>query len=128
MKTVDIGGLGEKIAEKLLKQKGYHIVARNSKQSYNELDIVALDGNDIVFAEVKTRSVGVDLYSRFGSPASAVDRNKRAHLIAAATQYLRTHPKYYQKQPRFDVIEIYLEKGSIRVLHTNHIINAFGRR
>ena len=127
MKTNDTGRLGEKIAAQYLQKNGYRILEKNTRVSHNELDIIALEGNDIVFAEVKTRSTGADLYSPYGSPASAVNRAKRSHLIAAASQYLRKHPQYGQRQPRFDVIEVYLDKDTGKILQIHHIPNAFGR-
>ena len=127
MKTADVGRLGEKVAAKHLKKQGYRILAKNVKLSYNELDIIALVDRDIVFVEVKTRSVDEDLYSRYGTPASAVNKDKRTHLLGGASQYLRMHPKYAERQPRFDVIEVYLKKDTGRVLQIHHIQNAFGR-
>ena len=127
MKTVDIGKFGEKLAAKYLKKQGYRIIAKNAKLSYNELDLIALVENDIVFVEVKARSVSNDMYSAYGSPASAVTKAKQSHLLAGATQYLRAHPKYAARQPRFDIIEVYLEKETYRVLQIHHIQNAFGR-
>lgn len=127
MRAIDTGRLGEKIAADYLKKNGYRIIARNSKQSHKELDIIALFENDIVFVEVKARSVEADLYSPYGSPASAVNRAKRAHLIAAVSQYLRAYPQYATRGVRLDVIEIYLHKQTGEVLHLNHIPNAFGR-
>ena len=127
MKTVDIGRLGETLAAKHLKKQGYRIIAKNAKISYNELDLIALVGHDIVFVEVKARTVGEDMYSSYGSPASAVTKSKQSHLLAAATQYLRAHPRYAARQPRFDVVEVYLDKETHSVLQIHHIQNAFGR-
>ena len=124
MKAKAIGDHGENIAKKYLRKKGYKILASNQHESHNELDLIAVDADYIVFVEVKTRTTDNTLYSRFGTPASAVDFQKRKRLITAAKDYLsRNTPK--NKQPRFDVIEVYLMKDTFQVLHINHIENAF---
>lgn len=124
MKTKEIGDIGERIAEKYLKRLGYRILERNRHQSHNELDLIVSNSEFIVFVEVKTRSTNVDLYSPYGSPAAAVDRKKQQRLIQAAKDYL-VQNQFYGKQPRFDVVEIYLQKGSNQCLKVHHIPNAF---
>ena len=128
MTTKEIGDLGEKIAEKYLKKNRYKMLSRNLHVSHNELDIVALHKKDgmIVFVEVKTRSVENDLYSPFGTPSSAVTKQKQIRTIQAARGFLRDNPKFNKFQPRFDVIEVYLSKESKELLKINHIENAFG--
>lgn len=124
MKAKSIGDYGEKIAKKYLKSNGYKILATNQHESHNEIDLIACDSNFIVFVEVKTRSTDQSLHSPFGSPASAVDWRKKKRLIEAAKDYLFEN-NVYNKQPRFDVVEVYLLKDTLRVLHINHIENAF---
>lgn len=126
MTTTEIGRYGEKLAAKYLKKNHYKIIAKNSHQSHNELDIVAVNKNNIVFVEVKTRSVGIDLYSEFGTPAEAVTLSKQKRLITAAKSFLSKNKKYYKKQPRMDVIEVYLNKEDRKPLKINHFENAFG--
>lgn len=125
--TKKIGDLGEKLSAKYLKKHGYRIVSRNSHYSHNELDIIAVDKHFIVFVEVKTRSVENDLYSHLGSAASAVDHQKQIRTINAARSFLASS-KHSNKQPRFDVIEVYLSKSDLKLLKINHIENAFGIR
>lgn len=129
MNTTYIGRRGEKLAERYLKKSGYKILERNIHESHNELDIVAADKNYLVFVEVKTRSVlSDDAPLPYGSPASAVTKEKRMRTVAAARKYLsRQCPKkHMEKQPRMDVIEIYLDKTNGNLLKLNHIENAFG--
>ena len=52
---LQLGRFGEDTAVRLLRSKGYHILTRNFRLKSGELDIVALDGTTVVFAEVKTR-------------------------------------------------------------------------
>ncbi len=127
-KTADIGRMGEALAADLLKSKKYKIIERNIHISHNEIDIIAINKKQkvIAFVEVKTRTTDNDLYSRFGSPADAVTKQKQERIIEAATRYLACNAKYVDYQPRMDVIEIYLEKDSCNVLNINHIENAFG--
>lgn len=128
MTTKEIGDLGEMLVVKQLKKNHYKVLSRNLHVSHNELDIVALHKKTktIVFVEVKTRSVGDDLYSPFGTPASAVTRQKQLRTIQAAKGFLKDNPKFNKYQPRFDVIEVYLSKESRKLLNINHIENAFG--
>ena len=53
-----IGRLGEKEAERLLKAKGYRVVARNWRAGKDEIDLVCFDGEALVFVETKTRAFG----------------------------------------------------------------------
>ena len=128
MTTKEIGDLGETIATKFLKKSKYKILNRNLHFSHNELDIVALHKKSkmIVFVEVKARSVNEDLYSPFGTPASAVTKQKQIRTVQAAKSFLRDNPKFNRYQPRFDVIEVYLKKDDKTLLNINHIENAFG--
>ena len=124
LKTHDIGILGEKLAAKYLKSNGFKIIESNIHQSHKEIDIIAYNKEYIVFVEVKTRSVGKDLYCQYGSAAAAVDRKKQNNLLFAANSYLSKNNT--DKQPRMDVIEVYLDKQTQKLLNINHIENAYG--
>ena len=126
MTTTEIGRYGENLGEKFLKKNGYKIIDRNNHQSHNEIDLIAINKDVIAFVEVKTRSVSEDLYSDYGTPATAVNYAKQKRLIAAAKSYLAENRKYSQKQPRMDVIEVYLNKENGELLKINHFIDAFG--
>ena len=77
------GKIGEDIAIKYLQSKGYKIIERNFQCKQGEIDIVALDKQEIVIIEVKTRKC-----LEYGKPAEAVDENKRKHIYNAAEYYL----------------------------------------
>ena len=128
MKTVDIGRIGEDAATRFLKKSKLKIIERNIHISHNEIDIIAISKKQklILFVEVKARTVDKDLYSPFGTPASAVTKEKQQRTVTAARGYMHSNPKYFDYQPRFDVIEIYLDKEDHTILKTNHIENAFG--
>ena len=126
MTTTEIGRYGEKLAARFLKKKHYRIIDKNSYQSRNEIDIIASDRHSIIFVEVKTRTVNSDLFSDYGTPASAVTLSKQKRLVTAAKAFLSKNKKYYKKQPRMDIIEVYLSKESGKPLKINHFEDAFG--
>jgi len=129
MTTAEIGKKGEKLAANFLKRNGYKILERNLHQSHNEIDIIAANKEYIVFVEVKTRTANKDLFLPYGSPATAVTKEKQKRTVRAATNYLLAQSKKAkEKQPRMDVIEVYLEKETGKLLEINHITDAFGAR
>lgn len=123
--TKQIGDIGERAAAKFLKKNGYKILGRNIHFGRNELDIVAASRELILFVEVKTRSVAsLDDISYKSRASDAVNREKRDRTEQAARAYLSQN--YSSKQPRMDVIEVYLLKDNEKkILAVNHIENAF---
>lgn len=111
-----LGSAGEKIAEKLLKKEGYRILERNYRCRYGEIDIIALDGDTIVFVEVKTRR-----NTAFGVPQQSVNPRKQRHMTLAATWYL-TENRLNNRSARFDVVSIITQDENIS---TELIRNAF---
>ena len=107
-----LGRTGEKRAERYLKQQGYKIIALNFRTPFGEADIVALDKDTYVFAEVKTRNS-----DRFGTPAEAVGRSKQKTYIKIAGYFLSKLGRE-DVNIRFDVLEV--EETEIR-----HLISAF---
>lgn len=129
--NIKLGQLGESVACDFLKKNGYKIVSRNLHVSKHEIDIIAEDENFLVFIEVKTRSVAFEESSSYGSPGRAVDYKKRSNTVAATKAYLATN--YTAKQPRIDVIEVYMKErigNNIfpQILSINHIRDAFDSR
>ena len=111
-----IGKYGEDIAERFLKQKGYNIIVRNFSCRQGELDIIAENKEYLIFVEVKTRSNYL-----YGKPRDSVGKNKRRHMYKVAKYYL--HIQGWEKRfVRFDVIEVYMEKGLARVIHIPQIM------
>ncbi len=127
-----IGRLGEDLAADHLISEGYTIVDRNVHRGKNEIDIIAQDEDFFVFVEVKTRTCLYPESNAFGIPARAVDATKRKNTVTAARSYISTH--YLNgKQPRIDVIEVYLLEQKDAQINTkpikiNHIRNAFDAR
>ena len=95
-----LGDEGERIACRHLKQQGYRILARQSRSRLGEIDLVALDGDTIVFVEVKSRRD-----QREGSPAEAVDLRKQRKLTQLALVWLKRR-KLLGKRCRFDVVAV----------------------
>lgn len=113
------GNYGEELAARFLKSRGYEIAARNYRSRYGELDIVAENEKYIAFVEVKTRSM-----SSYGLPREAVDIHKQRKIIKTAYAYLAQFNS--DKQPRFDVIEVYLKsREKLRAEKLIHIKGAF---
>jgi putative endonuclease len=112
------GSRSERAAARYLKRLGYRIVARNYNCPAGELDIVAVEGRSVVFAEV--RSTGNDDAER---PALSVDRNKQERLTNAALYFLRQH-HLLEYAARFDVLAIRWPAGAREPL-IDHYKNAF---
>jgi len=112
----ETGARGEHMAEESLIARGYTLLHRNWRTAHKEVDLIALDGDMLVFIEIKTRS-GL----RFGFPEEAVSLAKQAHLRAAAEVFLDLYPQY--TTVRFDVISILLRNGDIEELL--HLRDAF---
>ncbi len=122
----DIGKRGERIAARYLKKQGYKILETNWHQSHNEIDIIASNRDYLLFVEVKTRSIMANTPPFSYSAASAVTKGKQWRTIRAAEAYM-TCENRFDKQPRMDVIEVYLEKKTKKLLHINYIPNAYGK-
>ncbi len=126
-----IGKIGEMLAADFLRKEGYTVVEQNKRLGKNEIDIIAEDKDFFVFVEVKTRTTLYPEWGEFGVPSRAVDSEKRKNTVKAAREYFYTH--YTEKQPRIDVIEVYLLEQKEPTLHPkpikiNHIRNAFDSR
>jgi putative endonuclease len=120
MRRKELGARGESLAVEKLEIEGYHIRDRNWRTREGELDIVAKDGDTIVFVEVKART-----NRRFGLPEEAVTKKKRQRLLKAALAYLDAH-QLFDANWRFDFIAIECSsKGElIRIEHLVDIIQA----
>lgn len=116
MAEVGLGREAETLAAGLLGRAGLSVLASNVRTPAGELDLVAREGDTLVFVEVKGRS-RLD----FGRPEDFVDRRKRARLVAAAEAFVSGLP---QPAPRcrFDVVAVDFS-GPAPAL--NHIRDAF---
>jgi len=102
-------GRGEEAAVAYLRGQGYRIIARNWRCRLGEIDIVARDGDVLVFVEVKSRRS-----SAFGTPQAAVDARKQRKLSLVALQYLQAE-RVSPGPARFDVVAVTLRDGGIEI-------------
>ena len=114
---INLGNRGEELAATFLKQKGFQIISRNYRQKTGEVDIIAKDGNTLVFIEVKTRSSLL-----FGQPFEAVTERKQTQLNRIALDYM-TRNKITNQAARFDVVSILIEKN--KKPEIEHLQNCF---
>lgn len=113
---IELGKSGEEIAASCLVNKGFTIVQRNYRCPSGEIDIVARDGETLVFIEVKTR-----LAESFGHPLEAVSTRKQQQVCRAALHYLSRN-NLMEAQSRFDVIALL---GGTENPEIIHVIGAF---
>ena len=95
----ELGKWGEDLAADYLQRKGYTIIERDWKSGKRDLDIIAQDGNVIVFVEVKTRRNRL-----YGNPEESVDYHKLQNLQQAISHYVKF--KHIRQEIRFDIISI----------------------
>lgn len=107
-----LGRRGESIAADYLVRRRMRIVERNYLCRAGEIDLVALDGDTLVFVEVKLRRGGFD-------PFEAVDRRKQAQITRAAFDYMRRRG-LLGRPARFDVVAVDGATGECR-----HVADAF---
>ena len=110
-----LGRTGGDRAADHLARRGFRILERNYSAPYGEIDLIALDGDTVVFVEVKTRTTDA-----YGAPELAVDRRKQGRMVKAALGYLKRR-SLHQVPCRFDVVAISGRDGGT----VQHIPNAF---
>ena len=106
----ELGSKGEQIAADFLADDGLKILARNWRTRFGELDIVAMDGDCLVFVEVKTRRS-----SAYASPEIGVFADKRRRLRLLAESFISSWRPRFQNC-RFDVVAVITEPIP-RVIH-----------
>jgi putative endonuclease len=111
------GRKAEDMAVRFLKKCGYKILDRNYRTRSGEIDIIAREGDSLVFVEVKARSS-----ERYGSAKAAVTARKQRQVSKVALGYLKMTDQSHVKA-RFDVVTVTRREGR----HDIHLIrNAFG--
>jgi putative endonuclease len=97
---VALGRRGERAAERHLRRNGYRIVVRNFRAAGAEIDLVAIDGDILVFVEVKTRRSRAA-----GAPEEAVDERKQTRMRRAAEVFARRY-RADEIEMRFDIVAV----------------------
>jgi putative endonuclease len=118
-----LGDRGERVAVRFLKQQGCRIIAKQYRNTYGEVDIIAQDGSTMVFVEVKTRTSAND-----GQPFEAVDLRKQEKITRVALAWLKQHGRLEQPA-RFDVVSILWpdDKREPQIQHFRNAFEATGR-
>ena len=115
--NLSVGERGESIAEAYLRGRGFTILEKNYRGKTGEIDIVAREGDTIVFVEVKARR-----NLAYGPPQLAVTRFKQRQISRTALTWLAHHRKP-NAIARFDVIAILVPEHELPQIE--HIRNAF---
>jgi putative endonuclease len=97
----NLGKSGENLAASELEARGYAIVARRYRTEHGEIDIIARDGETMVFVEVRRKSS-----DECGTAAESVTPAKQSRVIRMAVEYLWLHGLYDRCPVRFDVVAI----------------------
>ena len=105
-----LGREGEKAAKDYLEYNGYNVLETNWRFKKYEIDIIAREGNTMVFIEVKARST-----DEFGDPELFVTRKKQRFLIAAADFYIQERD--IELESRFDVIALLPINNTFTIKH-----------
>jgi len=112
----ELGKWGEEKASEYLANKGFRILERDWRIGHRDIDIIAIDGDELVFVEVKTRR-----NNYFMEPELSVNMKKMRSISLAANAYAKMH--YVEMPIRFDIVTVLGMKDSN--CQINHIDNAF---
>ena len=117
--TNPIGIAGEAEATKMLEAKGFKVLEHNWRMGHLEVDLIAENKKEIVFAEVKARTT---MYGDI-RPEEYVDENKKRRMIAAGNTYVKQHKS--DKLLRFDIIGLVVDPQTNEITYRCHMENAF---
>ena len=112
-----LGSYGERVAVRALTEAGLQVLDRNWRCRDGELDVVARDGDALVFCEVKTRRG-----TGFGHPVEAVTPVKQRRLRLLAQRWLSAHDEH-APDLRFDVVGVHVPV--VGPAQVTHLRNAF---
>ncbi len=114
---IRLGKWGEGVAGRFLQEKGYRLLDTNYRCRWGEVDIVALEGDELVFVEVRTRRG-----TQYGTPQESVTAAKAQRLVATAQDYLQQRGQEGAEW-RIDLIAISLDRDR-RVQDIDHLRHA----
>ncbi len=115
---IELGKKGEEAACEFLTELGYSILERNWKNKFEEIDIIARDGEMLVIVEVKTRST-----LSFGNPELSVGLRKQRLLVNAAEAYIVRHNS--NLETRFDILSVIMLPHGPKVTHIPRAFSPF---
>jgi putative endonuclease len=115
-----LGDRGERAAARFLRRRGLRVLQRGYRTRSGEIDLIAREGDTLVFVEVKARRQGV--------PAEAVTAEKQRRITLAALHFLRKYD-LLDVRSRFDVVAIVWpdERGQPQIEHFPNAFEAVGR-
>ena len=115
-----LGQRGERVAARFLRRQGLRVLLRGYRTRAGEIDLIAREGDTLVFVEVKARRRGV--------PAEAVTPEKQRRITLAALHFLRKHG-LLDVRSRFDIVAIVWpdEHGQPQIEHIPNAFEAVGR-
>lgn len=111
------GVLGERIAERWLRRRGWRVVQRRFRNGHRDIDLVVERDGTVAFVEVKARRGPA-----FGGPVQAVNWRKRKELQRSAMVWIDRHGREAESY-RFDVVGVLVDGAEVRICHVE---NAFG--
>lgn len=111
-----LGRKGEDVAVEYLKSQNYNILDRNFICRQGEIDVIALDGDYVVFVEIKARTS-----TEYGLPSESVTKTKLIHLLKASSYYLYVR-NLEEANVRFDVVEVYAKDEKYYINHIKQIV------
>lgn len=114
--ALEFGKMGEQMTARYLTDKGYIILEHNYRRGHLEIDLIALDGDELVIVEVKSRA-----YDNILQPEAAVDHKKRQALIRLANEYVKSHNR--KENVRFDIITVVSKEGGTEIKHLKNAYN-----
>ncbi len=114
-----LGNWGEELAKEYLRGGQYRLIAAPFRCKLGEIDIIAKEGDIIVFVEVRTRKG-----SRFGSPLESITQSKQRQMIRVANFYIHFITTEQFKYCRFDVLGI-IQKPDLTEPQIIHVKDAF---
>jgi putative endonuclease len=110
----------ERYAAELLRQRGLTILATNVRYRFGEIDLVAREGESLVFVEVRARRPGP-----MGQAIETLTYRKRTRVVRAVERYLQEHNVDQRRPVRIDVVAIDLDSSG-RPVRAEVVPNAFG--
>ena len=114
--ALEFGKTGEQMAARYLTDKGYINLEHNYRRGHLEIDLIALDDDELVIVEVKSRA-----YDTILRPEEAVDHKKRLALIRLANEYVKTHNR--KENVRFDIVSIVANADGPEIKHLKNAYN-----
>ena len=114
--ALEFGKIVEQMTARYLTDKGYIILEHNYRRGHLEIDLIALDGDELVIVEVKSRA-----YDNILQPEAAVDHKKRQALIRLANEYVKSHNR--KENVRFDIITVVSKEGGAEIKHLKNAYN-----